>query len=94
MEVKNVKERNGGYFVAEIDTSEAGRMSYSDAAPDKFIIDHTEVRPKYAGQGVGTKMVYAAVDYARDNDLKIIPLCSFARSVFVKNIEICDVLYQ
>lgn len=89
-----MKERGGGYFQADHDGEEAGRMTYSNAGSDKFIIDHTEVRAKYEGHGVGTMMVRACVEYARENDLKIVPLCSFARSVFVKNEEIRDVLYS
>lgn len=94
MEIKNIKEQGGGYFKAEDNGEEAGRMTYSNAGPDKFIIDHTEVRPMYSGHGVGNKMVQAAVEYARENNLKIVPLCSFARSVFMKDDSIKDVLYQ
>ena len=93
MKIKNIKEHGGGYFRAEDGSEEAGRMTYSDAGPDKFIISHTEVRPKYAGRGVGTQMVMACVDYARENNLKVVPLCAFAKSVFVKNDDIRDVLY-
>ena len=93
MEYRNIKEHGGGYFKAEDKGEEAGRMTYSDAGPDKFIISHTEVRPKYAGQGVGTQMVMTCVEYARENNLKVIPLCSFAKSVFVKDDSIRDVLY-
>jgi uncharacterized protein len=35
----------------------------------------------------------AAVDYARKNQIKVIPLCRFAKSVFDKTPEIKDVLY-
>ena len=94
MKIKNVKEHGGGYFKADDKGEEAGRMTYADAGSDKFIINHTEVRPKYAGQGVGTQMVMSCVDYARANNLKVIPLCSFAKSVFVKNDSIRDVLYN
>ena len=67
-------------------------MTYSWAGEHKFIIDHTEVNPAFNGRGVGKKMVLAAVEYARKNDLKIIPLCPFAKSVFDKTEEIRDVL--
>lgn len=94
MEYNNIKERGGGYFRAEEHGKEAGRMTYSDAGPDKIIIDHTEVKPEYAGRGVGTGMVMSCVDYARKNNLKVVPLCPFAKSVFVKNDSIRDVLYS
>ena len=92
MEYKNIKQHGGGYFQALDNGKKAGRMTYSDAGP-KIIIDHTEVSPEYAGRGVGTGMVMACVDYARDNDLRIVPLCPFAKSVFVKDDSIRDVLY-
>ncbi len=94
MEYKNIKGHGGGYFQAGENGEEAGRMTYSDAGSDKIIIDHTEVRPKYAGRGVGTGMVMSCVDYARENNLKIVPLCPFAKGVFVKNEGIRDVLYS
>lgn len=67
-------------------------MTYSWAGNDKFIIDHTEVNPEFNGQGVGKKMVLSAVEYARENNLKIIPLCPFAKAMFDKMQEIRDVL--
>jgi predicted GNAT family acetyltransferase len=50
------------------------------------------VEPAYNGKGVGKAMVYKAVEFARENDLKIIPLCPFAKATFQKNEEIRDVL--
>lgn len=93
MEYKNIKVHGGGYFRAEEQGEEAGRMTYSEAGSDKIIIDHTEVSPRYEGRGVGTGMIMSCVDYARRNNLRIIPMCSFARNVFVKNDNIRDVLY-
>jgi predicted GNAT family acetyltransferase len=37
-------------------------------------------------------LVSAAVDYVRKNNIKIIPLCPFAKSVFDKVKEFQDVL--
>lgn len=92
MEVKQFDRENKGFFKAEEDGKEAGRMTYSWAGADKIIIDHTEVNPDFKGQGVGNKMVMAAVNFAREKSIKIIPLCPFAKSVFQKNEEIWDVL--
>ncbi|MDL2320626.1 N-acetyltransferase, partial [Alistipes sp. OttesenSCG-928-B03] len=73
MKIKHITEHGGGYFMADDNGEECGRMTYSNAGPDKFIIDHTEVRRARQGEGVGRKMVNAAVEFARGNDLKIIP---------------------
>ena len=68
-------------------------MTYTWAGQNKFIIDHTEVSSNFKGLGIGKEMVYAAVNFARKNNLKILPLCPFAKAIFDKNNEIKDVLF-
>ncbi|MBF4519320.1 N-acetyltransferase [Flavobacterium sp. ANB] len=92
MEIQQINDTKRGYFEAVEDGKEAGKMTYTWAGDSKFIIDHTEVSPDFNGKGVGKKLVLAAVDYARANNVKIIPLCPFAKSVFDKVEEIRDVL--
>lgn len=94
MEIQQINDTRRGYFEAVEDGQEAGKMTYTWAGDTKFIIDHTEVNPDFNGKGVGKKLVMAAVEYARANDLKIIPLCPFAKSVFDKVEEIRDVLFS
>lgn len=80
-----------GFFQITIDGTEQGRMTFVYAGPDKIIIDHTEVRPGNEGKGLGKNMVTAAVEMARANGLKILPLCPFAKAVFDKTPEFNDV---
>ena len=91
MKVERINDGNKGFFRAMENEVQAGLMTYTWAGTDKFIIDHTEVDENFKGQGVGKKMVMAAVDFARSNQIKIIPLCPFAKSVFDKVAEIQDV---
>ena len=92
MEIKRVLRGNKGFFIATDNGKEAGVMTYSPAGDDKIIIDHTEVPQEFSGKGIGKKLVMAAVDYVRENKIKIIPLCTYAKSVFDKDKEIHDVL--
>ena len=94
MEINQINDIRKGYFEAIEDGKEAGKMTYTWAGDSKFIIDHTEVSEGFNGKGVGKKLVMAAVEYARTNNLKIIPLCPFAKSVFDKVEEIRDVLFS
>ena len=55
-------------------------------------IDHTEIDEKLRGEGIGQDMVKAAVEYARENSLKIKPLCPYARKVIERTPEFQDVL--
>ena len=94
MEIQQINDTRRGYFEAVEDEKQAGKMTYTWAGDSKFIIDHTEVNEEFNGKGVGKKLVMAAVEYARANNLKIIPLCPFAKSVFDKVEEIHDVLFS
>ena len=91
MKIERINNGNKGFFRAMENEVQAGLMTYSWAGTDKFIIDHTEVDSAFGGKGVGKKMVMEAVEFARVNNLKIIPLCPFAKSVFDKVEEIRDV---
>ena len=92
MNIEQFDRETKGFFKATEDDKEAGRMTYSWAGKERMIIDHTEVNPDFKGRNVGLQLVMAAVNFARDNKLKIIPLCPFAKSVFDKSADIRDVL--
>lgn len=94
MEIKQINNDKNGAFIATIDGVEAGQMTYNWAGTDKIIIDHTEVGDAFGGKGVGKAILLAIVKYARSANIKIMPLCPFAKSVFNKDTTIHDVLYK
>ena len=44
-----------------------------------MVITHTLTYEGNEGKGIGKLLVQAAVEYAQQQQLKIVPLCSFAR---------------
>jgi len=84
-------ETKGRFYILENGQSLA-EMTFTKTGIKMMIIDHTEVSDVLRGTGAGKKMVAAAVDYARTNGWKILPLCPFAKSVFDKTPEYADVL--
>ena len=91
--VTHVPAGHKGAFVVERDGSRLAEMTYSMAG-DRLIIDHTDVSDALRGTGTGGKLVAAAVEWARANGKKILPLCPFAKSVFDKKAEYRDVLFS
>jgi len=81
-----------GFFHIDINGKTEAKMTFVFAGPDKIIIDHTEVNEGNNGKGFGKKMVAKAVEFAREKNIKIIPLCPFAKKVFDKTPEFRDVL--
>jgi len=94
--VVDIKHKQSGpkgmFFVGEEENILA-ELTYNMQSNNKMIIEHTEVGDELRGKNVGLQLVLAAVVYARNNNIKIIPLCPFARSVFRKKKELQDVLF-
>ncbi len=91
MQIKHDTAETKGSFYIEREGKRVAEMTYSKAGMERIIIDHTEVLDEARGEGLGKKLVYQAVEFAREKNLKILPLCPFAKSVFSKNPEIRDV---
>jgi predicted GNAT family acetyltransferase len=80
-----------GAFLVVRDGERLAEMTYT-VAGTKVIIDHTEVDGRLRGTGTGARLVAAAVEWARAENHKLLPLCPFARSVFDKTPAYSDVL--
>lgn len=53
----------------------------------KLYLIHTEVPTKLEGNGVGTALVEKTLRYAKENNLQVVPLCSFVQSYLHKHPE-------
>jgi predicted GNAT family acetyltransferase len=83
-------ETKGAFFILE-DNVRVAELTYSKAGNEKIILDHTEVSDNHRGEGLGKKLVLHSVEFAREKNLKILPLCPYARSVFSRNKDLRDV---
>lgn len=92
MRIQHEKEENKGRFYMKDGEKTIANMTYSMAGEQKMIIDHTDVDENYQGQGLGKKLLLDLVAYVRENEIKVIPLCPFARAAFQKDASIKDVL--
>jgi len=61
-------------------------------AGDKIIIEHTEVPEALEGHGLAGRMVSTALDYARTQNLKVLPVCPFAKAFIGRHREYHDLL--
>ena len=58
----------------------------------RITFTHTEVPEALEGQGVGSKLVKAALDDARAQGLKVVPACAFVKHYIEKHAEEQDLL--
>ena len=55
-------------------------------------IEYVEVSPAARGTGLGRHLVAAAVQWARDTNRKVVPICSYAGMVLRRDSSMHDVL--
>ena len=92
MNIKHNQDKEGGRFSALENERKQGYLTYKIETAEKILIDHTYVKEEHRKKGVGSKLVKAAIDFARENNLLIIPQCPFAEAEFQENSEYQDVL--
>ena len=59
-----------------------------------FVITHVGVYPEFRGQGVAGKIVEASLEYARQNSLRVIPMCSYAAAYIRSNPQYLELTRQ
>jgi uncharacterized protein len=84
-----LQKQNGskGSFYIQSENKILAEITYSMTGDSLMIIDHTEVADELRGKNIGYQLVKKTVDFAREHQIKIIPLCPFAKSVFDKKGE-------
>ncbi|GAB5539494.1 MAG: GNAT family N-acetyltransferase [Salibacteraceae bacterium] len=89
---KHTEEGAKGLFELYDGDRCVARMTYSRMDPNNIIVDHTAVDPIVKGTGTGKQIVQYLVEWARENDQKVLPLCPFAKATLDKNPPWQDVL--
>ncbi len=70
---------------------QTGYISYQDKG-DTLVYDHTIVPQALGGRGVGSALVKHALNYAREQNKKVVPQCSFVEAYINKHPEYQDLL--
>lgn len=59
-----------------------------------ILFPHTEVPEAFEGQGVGGKLVEAAMRWARERDAKVMPVCTFVAGYIRRHPEHHDLVHD
>ncbi|NHN55375.1 N-acetyltransferase [Calidifontibacter sp. DB0510] len=81
-------------YEALVDGEVAGFAQYQ--LTDQLIVfTHTEVDPKFEGQGIGSKLARFALDDVRDNQSqrKVLPICPFIKGWIGHHPEYVELVY-
>ena len=73
-----------------------GKLSKLDYIQDgkNFVITHVGVHPALRGQGVAGRIVEVGLAYARENSLRVVPMCSYAAAFIRRHPEYAELTQQ
>jgi len=86
-----VDDREAERYVVEVDGEPAGFAQYRDRGLAISFV-HTEIDDRYEGQGLGGRLVSAALDDVRSRGLAVLPLCPFVRGYIERHPEYLDLV--
>ena len=80
------EELNGAHeFVLRIDGERCGFLEFTRPQVGVMRIEYVEVAPELRGSGLGHQLVEKAVAFATDANLRVVPICSYARAVIQRD---------
>jgi uncharacterized protein len=75
------KGRANGEVQLFTDEIKAGKMDIAITS-GRLTVFHTEVNPEFEGRGFAKLLLEKLVSYAKEKDLKIVPLCPYVNIQF------------
>ncbi|MCL8005903.1 GNAT family N-acetyltransferase [Gelidibacter japonicus] len=84
MDIQHSDNGKSGSFYIEMDGQRKAEMTYYYKDETTIDIDHTEVAKSLRGKGIGYQLIEEAVRFMRNNNLKVIASCSYAKAIFEK----------
>jgi uncharacterized protein len=60
--------------------------------PDRIVFQHTEVPEPLEGKGLAAKLTRTALDFARANHLRVVPVCPYVSSFLRRHREYQDLV--
>ena len=79
MVIIEIKEGINKFYLGDILENPKAEVTYVSYNKDTIIIDHTFVSNELRGQNIGKDLIKKVIDFARKENKKIIPQCSFAK---------------
>jgi uncharacterized protein len=83
--MKEIKHGQNKFYIGKDEADPKAKITYQKDSNGNFIIDHTFVSDELRGQGTAGQLVNVVVDYARQEGVKIVAECSYAKKYIEKN---------
>lgn len=89
-----IKKGKGKFYIGESEDNFIAHITFKDGGNNVILIDHTFVDPSLRGQSIAGKLLAKVIEMAREENLKIVPVCSYAVNKMTRTDEYKDVLLE
>jgi predicted GNAT family acetyltransferase len=82
---------------SQFETTVDGHVAYAAydlEDPDRIVFTHTVVPEALSGRGIANDIVEHALNHARENQLRVVPQCSFVAKYIDRHSQYRDLLAQ
>ncbi len=90
--ITHLRDGDAGAFVMLRDGRRVGELLYAARSPGVVAVNHTEVDDSLRGSGAAKRLVEAVVSWARAENVKLVPRCSYVRALLARTPTWQDVL--
>ncbi|GAB3720066.1 GNAT family N-acetyltransferase [Nocardiopsis nanhaiensis] len=92
LSVVDVPERSR--YEVSADGRVVGFSAYHLVAEGVLALPHVEVEPEFEGKGVASALMRESLDQVREQGLRIMPICPFARAFLERNPDYADLVHE
>jgi predicted GNAT family acetyltransferase len=94
--MENATEVTNNKAASRFELKLAGETAYAEyrQEKDRITFPHTVVPEAFEGRGIGSALVKAGLAYAREEGLKVLPLCSFFAGYIERHPEYQDLVHE
>lgn len=89
MEIKHGENK---FYIGNSPSEAIAEITYVPTGETRLIADHTYVSEELRGQGIAQKLLMELMNYARTENLKIVPVCPYVKLEMERNPDLHDLL--
>jgi uncharacterized protein len=89
--MSEIKHGQNKFFVGEDENNPTAEITYQKDSSGNLVVEHTFVSDELRGQGMAGQLVEKVINHARQQGIKLIPECAYAKKYIEKH-NLSDIL--
>ena len=92
--MSEIKFKDNMFYIENEESQIVAKITFYYEKENVIAIDHTLVNKELRGQNIAGELLKKVVSFVRENNLLVIPICSYAVVKLTRNDEYKDILYK